>query len=193
MPKPVGLLPVSQSGDNSAMFRTLAISASGLSAQRQRMETVASNIANAETTRGADGRPYRRQVTVLSAGEPQSLTPDGRGRPAAFNGVAPFNVPSGRFPADKARQFEIPLLGTGDDALGTSSGVRIDGVVEDTTPGTMVYDPSHPDSNADGYVEYPNVRITDEIIDMMDARRVYEANATVFQSAKAMLKRALDL
>lgn len=189
MSKPVGLLPPAGQNDRATMFRTLAISASGLSAQRQRMETIASNIANAETTRGPDGTPYKRQVTVLSAGEPQSLAAAGNNETKRFNGVAPFNVPSGNFPIDAGKRFEIPLLQT-QEAV---TGVRIDGVVEDETAGALVYDPSHPDANEQGYVQMPNVRITDEMIDMMDARRVYEANATVFQSAKAMLKRALDL
>jgi flagellar basal-body rod protein FlgC len=56
-----------------------------------------------------------------------------------------------------------------------------------------VYDPGHPDANAQGYVRYPNVRITDEMVDLMEARRVYEANATVFQAAKQLLRRALDI
>jgi flagellar basal-body rod protein FlgC len=66
-------------------------------------------------------------------------------------------------------------------------------VVEDTRPGRLVYDPGHPHANADGFVEYPNVDINSELVDMMIARRVHEANATVFQAAKAMLKRALEI
>jgi flagellar basal-body rod protein FlgC len=176
------------------MFRSLAIAASGLSAQRQRMETVASNIANAETTRGPDGKPYQRRVTVLEPGDASARDPAlapgqpvGSGGP--FHGVAAFEVPSGNFPADGPKGFKVPVLETRDGA----SGVRIADVREDTTEGPLVYDPGHPDANEQGYVRYPNVRLTDEMIDMMDARRVYEANATVFQSAKAMLRRALDI
>lgn len=191
MTKPVGLLPASASSRKDPMFRSLAISASGLSAQRQRMETIASNIANAETTRTADGTAYQRRVTLMSAGEPNTGGRSGKGvgQTLPFNGVPAFEVPSGRFPEDIAKSFEIPVLETRDNV----QGVRIDGVIEDDTPGPLVYDPGHPDANDQGYVQFPNVRITDEMIDMMDARRVYEANATVFQSAKAMLRRALDL
>ena len=72
-------------------------------------------------------------------------------------------------------------------------GVQVTGIVEDTSEGPLVYEPGHPDADAAGYVRYPNVRITDEVVDLMDARRVFEANATVFQSAKQMLRRAIDI
>jgi flagellar basal-body rod protein FlgC len=66
-------------------------------------------------------------------------------------------------------------------------------VVEDTQPGRKVYDPGHPDADADGFVTYPNVDLNSELVDLMIARRIHEANATVFQAAKSMLKRALDI
>ena len=65
--------------------------------------------------------------------------------------------------------------------------------VADTRPGRMVYDPGHPDANADGFVEYPNIDISTELVDLMVARRVHEANVSVFQAAKTMLRRALDI
>jgi flagellar basal-body rod protein FlgC len=73
------------------------------------------------------------------------------------------------------------------------SGERRLDVVSDTEKGRLVYDPGHPDANTDGYVEYPNVDITSELVDLMVARRIHEANATVFQAAKSMLKRALEI
>jgi flagellar basal-body rod protein FlgC len=152
------------------MFRTLAISASGLSAQRQRMETIATNIANAETTHTETGGPYRRRVVKLEPdgvpGQPYEVGPDGL--------PALFRLPSG-------------------DPVATMQGVRVAGIEEDMSEGPLVYDPGHPDANAAGYVRYPNVRVTDEMVDLMDARRVYEANSTVFQSAKSMLRAAIDL
>ena len=72
-------------------------------------------------------------------------------------------------------------------------GGQVVAVGEDQSEGPLVYDPGHPDANAQGYVRYPNVRITDEMVDLMEARRVYEANATVFQAAKQLLRRALDI
>jgi flagellar basal-body rod protein FlgC len=126
------------------MFRSLGISASGLSAQRFRMETIATNIANAETTHTADGGPYRHRSVEMQASQ-------------------------------------------------SGAGVEVTGVSEDAAPGPLVYDPSHPDANADGYVRYPNVSVTDEMVGLMDARRLFEANATVFQATKSMLKAAIDI
>ena len=76
-------------------------------------------------------------------------------------------------------------------AVATPGGAT--NVVEDEQPGRMVYDPGHPHANADGFVAYPNVDINAELVDLMIARRVHEANATAFQAAKAMLKRALEI
>ena len=157
-------------GSTSAMFRTLRIAASGLTAQRQRLETIATNIANAETTRTPDGTPYRRRLVQLEA--------------QRFNtqAVNPLSVPSLESLADPS-----------DAMLDGAHGVRVAGVVEDATDGPLVYDPGHPDADGNGYVRYPNVRVTDEMIHLMDARRIYEANATVFQSAKQMLRSSIDL
>ncbi len=158
-------------GVSRPMFRTLGISASGLSAQRTRLDVIASNIANAETTAaGENGAPYQRRVVRMEA-RGQAWQPyevNQTGDPASFR------LPSG-----------APM-----DAM---HGVAVTAIEEDATEGPLVYDPGHPDADAAGYVRKPNVRITDELVDLMDARRVYEANATVFQSTKAMLRRALDI
>jgi len=177
------------------MFRSLAIASSGLSAQRVRMEIIASNIANAETTHDANGAPYRRQVAVLAPGEgpatatAPAMVSNGSG---PFGGVAAFAVPGIAPASDAPQSMQVPVL---QDAAGGagSAGVHVAGIAEDPTQGQLVYDPGNPDANKSGYVRYPNVRITDEMVDMMDARRVYEANATVFQSAKAMLREALNI
>lgn len=171
MPDPIGGFPPDPYRPViRPMFRTLGIAATGLSAQRARIETVATNLANAETTRGENGAPYRRRTVRMEAGaipgQPFELGPDG--------------LPSvGRLP--------------GGDPLYTSVGVRVTAIEEDPTEGPLVYDPGHPDANPDGYVRMPNVRVTDELVELMDARRVYEANATVFQSAKAMLRASINL
>jgi len=160
------------------MFRTLAVAASGLTAQRTRLETIAGNIANAEVTRTEDGGPYRRRVVQLSSG------------PAT---VAPFVAPIAGL-APGTTTLTSPFLATpGVTAPDVADGVQVTGVVEDASEGPLVYEPGHPDADANGYVRYPNVRITDEMVDLMDARRVFEANATVFQSAKQMLRRAIDI
>jgi flagellar basal-body rod protein FlgC len=202
MPKPVGLLPAAPP-IQQPMFRSLAIAASGLSGQRQRMETIASNIANAETTNAANGQPYKRRVTVLAPGAGPTgvagVAAPGAGSQDPFNGVRPFDVPgaasssgSVAAPSDDVQHYEVPVLETNTPETGTA-GVHVAGIAEDTSEGPLVYDPGHPDADKNGYVRYPNVRVTDEMVDMMDARRVYEANASVFQSAKAMLRQALDI
>jgi flagellar basal-body rod protein FlgC len=153
------------------MFRTLGIAASGLTAQRMRLDVIASNIANAETTRVADGgTAYQRQVVRMAA----------RG-----NAWQPYETTANGDPSNFRLDSGNPL-----DAM---HGVSVDAVEADASEGPLVYDPGHPDADGSGYVRMPNVRITDELVDMMDARRVYEANATVFQSAKSMLRRALEI
>lgn len=160
-------------GNTSRLFRGLDIAASGLSAQRRRIEVVATNIANAETTRTAEGGPYRRRDVGLAPGDVR----EPGGPPVA--GELPGAVQAGELP----RPYGEP----------EAVGVVQTGVEEDATEGPMVYDPSHPDADDDGYVQYPNVRITDELVTMMEARRLYEANATVFDAVKSMLRRATEI
>ena len=191
-PRPLPLLPSPlQPADRRPMFRTLGIAASGLTAQRVRLETVAENLANAETTRGPDGQPYQRRVVRMeAAGGAGGAALDPYA--ATLPGQLPYVQPPFGTPA-----FRVPALGAAAPASfppnDDPGGVRVAGVEVDQSEGPLVYDPGHPDANADGYVRYPNVRVTDEMIDIMDARRIYEANATVFQSAKAMLKRATEI
>ena len=171
----VKLLPVvtnnMERAPRAPLFRPMDIATSGMSLQRVRMETVATNIANAETTRTEGGGPYRRRVV--------------RAEESMREASAPTYLP-------------LPLLGN--DAAGSSEdptaafgGVRAAAIEEDPSEGPLLYDPGHPDANANGYVRFPNVQVTDELVDLMEARRVYEANATVFQAAKQLLRRALDI
>jgi len=81
----------------------------------------------------------------------------------------------------------------GEVAVDPSTGQATLQVRQDPRPGRMVYDPSHPDANAQGFVEYPNVDVNTELVDLMIVRRVHEANVSVFQAAKNMLRRALDI
>lgn len=155
----------------TAMFRSLRIAASGLSAQRQRLETVATNIANAETTRGADGQPYRRRIVDMQS---QAFAP-------------------GMTTAPTVETLFAMATPEGAGSMDAAHGVDVAAIVEDPTEGPLLYDPGHPDADANGYVRYPNVDTTQEMVDLLDARRIYEANATVFQSAKQMLRRSLDI
>jgi flagellar basal-body rod protein FlgC len=148
------------------LFDALQISGSGLSAERLRMDVTAENLANAQSTRAADGQPYRRKEVVLQAVDGQSGFADAL---AAANGAAP-TTSNGQVP-----------------------GVKVAAITEDPTPGHRVYDPSHPDADANGYVTMPNVDTVTEMVDLMSEQRSYEANVTAMQSAKTMFTKTLDI
>lgn len=171
------------------LFRSLGIAASGLDAQRLRMDIAAQNIANADVTRTPEGGPYRRKVVQLeTATQPQFQSALQSAMAPALPPVTLPPVPGMPIPG------ALPLPGMSDlNAASTEFGVAVRGIAEDTAAGPRTYEPGHPDADAQGYVQRPNVRVTDEMVDLMDARRLFEANATVFQVAKAMLRRAIDI
>jgi flagellar basal-body rod protein FlgC len=144
-----------------SLFGGLDISASGLTAERLRMDVTAENLANAQTTRGADGQPYRRKEVVLQE--------------------AP-----GSFGASLSK-----AMGAGGGTQG--GGVQVAGIVQDSAPLKRVYDPGHPDADADGYVSMPNVDTVTEMVDLIGASRAYEANVTAMQAAKQMFSKTLEL
>ena len=144
------------------MFDGLEISASGLTAERMRMDVVAQNLANAQTTRGANGQPYRRQEVVLQERVPTS-------------------------------GFGAALAGAMGPRTGTPGGVQVARIAQDQTPLKRVYDPGHPDADANGYVQMPNVDSVAEMVDLISAQRAYEANVTAMQAAKQMFSKTLEL
>lgn len=131
------------------------ISASGLSAERTRMEVAAHNIANAHTTRGPNGEPFRRQQVAFATAMDQVLGPHG--------------------PAGEMR------------------GVRVLGIQDDMSELPRIFDPGHPDADADGFVQMPNVQIPHEMVDMMTASRAYEANLKSLQTFRELAEQALSL
>lgn len=145
------------------LFRTLDISASGLTAQRMRMDTITENLANAGTTRTADGEPYRRRVTVLSE----------------------KNVSSFSSMLSEARRAQ--------DGRTLGNGVKVAAIVEDMSDFRLEYDPTHPDADEEGYVSYPNVDEAAELIDMMAATRAFEANVTAFNATKSMALKSFEI
>lgn len=163
------------------MFSGLSISASALRAQRVRQNVIASNLANAETTRGADGQPYKRQFVVLRENK---VDPEQRFvfAPEKMHGFTTH---------DKHLPIPAPGLPMGKDGVG--SGVEVAAIQQDTAGPKLVYDPSHPDANPQGYVAMPNINIVQEMTDMISATRSYEASVTAMNSAKAMLMKALEL
>ena len=142
---------------------TLAISASGMTAERLRMDVVANNLANVNTTRTPGGGPFRREQV--------SFTPMGT-------------------------TFGQTLAGlSGDDSEdGTvHGGVQVAGIVPDSRPFKRVYQPGHPDADAKGYVNLPNIETVTEMVDMMGATRAYEANVAAVGAVKGMAMKAMEI
>ena len=143
-------------------FDAIDVAASGLTAERLRMDVTAENLANAQTTRSATGGPYQRQEVVL----------------------------------EQAGGFGVTLqsaMGGGVASGAIASGVQVAGIVADQTPDRLVYDPGHPDANAQGYVRMPNVNPVTEMVDLISESRSYEADVTAMQTAKSMYAKTLDL
>lgn len=161
-------------------FRTLAVAADGLSAQRRKMNVVSENIANAETTRTPQGGPYRRQRVVFDAPNQRTTFVD--------------QLQTAHLELRRTRDAHRAPEGTGPSAL-NESGNFVEAKIK-TNPNEqprMVYDPTHPDANPDGYVEMPNIEIITEMVDLMSAQRAYEANLTTVESVKQMVKKALEI
>jgi flagellar basal-body rod protein FlgC len=163
------------------MFSGLSISASGLRAQRIRQNVISSNLANAETTSTKEGGPYNRKFVVLreNPADPEKRFVFG---PDKMKG---FTTHDNHIP------IPDPGLPLGKDHIG--SGVEVASIEQDSTPAKLVYDPSHPDANSEGYVALPNVNVVQEMTDMITATRSYEASVTAMNSTKAMLMKALDI
>jgi flagellar basal-body rod protein FlgC len=139
------------------------ISGSALTAQRLRMDVIAENIANVETTRTEDGEPYRRKRVIM---EPRN--------------------------ADFAAMLEERASGAAPKESVTG-GVRVTEIAEDQADFKLKYDPTHPDADENGYVRQPNVDLTQEMVDMISAYRSYQANVTAFNAYKDMAVRALEI
>lgn len=184
------------------MFSTLDISASGLSAQRARMNVIAQNIANAGTTRTDSGDPYRRQEVLLEAVSPNGPAADGatglpaNGGPALANGIG-TGLATGATPLVTDRQREAALGAPPAVPLAApetvAGGVKVAGVQGDASDFPRVYDPTHPDADPEGYVKQPNVNMVNEMVDMMLAARAYEANLAVMTASKDLLMRTLSI
>lgn len=146
------------------LFSTINIAASGMSVERLRSDVIADNIANANTTRTAEGGAYKRSRVII---EPAAG--------AQFRGIfTPEEYDSG-----------------------AGKGVRVSAIEKDDTQGRLVYDPTHPDAILSGpnvgYVEYPNINIVTEMVDLIAASRAYEANSSVIQGSKEMFQQALAI
>jgi flagellar basal-body rod protein FlgC len=158
------------------LFDAIEIAGSGLSAERVRMDVTSENLANAQTTKAANGQPYQRQeVELQQTGSPSS-------------------------------NFEATLseaLGSGAGASGSgpthplthppAGGVQVAGIVADKTPDQQVYDPGNPEADAQGYVKMPNVNTVTEMVDMISESRSYQSDVTAMQTAKSMFTATLGI
>ena len=147
------------------LFETLSVSASGMSAQRQRATALVENLANAETTRTPEGGPYRRKDDVFQS-EPAH---------SPFSGI--FQNELVQFP------------GEGGEAV----GVAVSEVIEDTREPDRRYIPGHPDADAKGYVAFPRINPAEDMVDLMGASRNYSANVAAMTAVKDMINRSIDL
>jgi flagellar basal-body rod protein FlgC len=169
------------------LFGVMDISSSALQAERVRAEVVAANMANAETTRTADGGPYRRQHVVFQQaggdGFAQSLLGNG-----GMDGSGGFSGSSMAGGSGFGSSF-----GSSIGSMSVPGGVQVTGVVSDASAPLERYDPTHPDAGPDGYVAYPDINPLTEMVDLMGATRSYGLNATAVQAEKNMVSSSLDI
>ena len=206
----------------TTFLSSLNIPGSALTAEMYRLNLISQNIAHAETTRRADGRPgpYRRKTPVYQEVNEAPNFADQLGRQLAGMRGKNYNIPGYLRPgteravtANNAVYVRPEFRGSELNGVAPQTsgeyirnrypvnsgqgnyhgGVRIFRVIEDPTPGKLVYDPEHPDANEEGYVEMPNVEMLNEFVNMMGASRAYEANVQVVNAMKAMATRALDI
>ena len=147
----------------------LRIAGSALTAQRLRTDVIANNVSNMNTTRTAEGGPYKRQQVIFAA----------RHERLPFRSVllahGMANLPG--------------LMGT----QRPGDGVQVQAVGPDGRAPKKAFEPDHPDADADGFVEYPDIDPVTEMADMLSASRAYEANVTTLNAAKAMAMKALEI
>jgi flagellar basal-body rod protein FlgC len=138
---------------------SLRVSSSGLTAQRMRMNTIASNLANINTTVTPEGGPYRRKDVVFEA-------------------------------MPETRNFGEILTSEPDRNI---QRVQVTDIHTDMGAPILKYEPNHPDANPEGYVAYPNINLMEEMTNMIQATRSYEANVSAMQATKDMAASALEI
>ena len=139
-----------------SLLTALSVSASGMSAQRERTELLVENLANSETTRTPEGGPYRRKDVVFSS-QPQT---------------SPFSA---------VFQNEV------------GTGVAVSDVITDQRDPVQRYMPGHPDADANGYVAFPNMNPSEDMVDLLNSQRSYSANVAAISSVKDMISRSIDI
>lgn len=161
----------------SQFLNSFDISGYGLSAQRVRVNTISSNIANAQTTRTEEGGPYRRQEVVFKAVDFNEY----------YNKALSENSESAKY------QDPLQEGAFGKKVNPAIMSVLVDKISRDDSAPKLKFDPSHPDADANGYVAYPNINPVIEMADLVEATRSYQANVAAFESAKDMANNAISL
>ena len=171
------------------LFDAIEIAGSGLSAERVRMDVTSENLANAQTTKAANGQPYQRQEVLLQ----QTGTPSSNFEATLSEALAPAGTPgAGGLDAGLAGGGAAASMG-GPLTHPPAGGVQVAGIVADKTPDQVVYDPGNPEANAQGYVKMPNVNTVTEMVDLISESRSYQSDVTAMQTAKSMFTATLGI
>jgi flagellar basal-body rod protein FlgC len=141
------------------LLKCIDIAASGMTAQRERLNVISMNLANSNTTKTEDGSPYRRKTAIFR--------------------TVPMN-----------KSFEAQLQNSVDNQM---YGVEVTKIA--SVPGDLkkIFDPTHPEADENGYLYLPNVNLVEEMVQMLNANRSYEANASAIKAAKDMALKALEI
>ena len=153
-----------------SFLQSFNISASGMTAQRTRLDIISENIANSQTTKTENGETFKRKMVVLEAVGGNSDTPTFR----------------------KRLGYEMNKR-TGGVQYANTPGVRVKRIVEDERDPKLVYDPSHPDADENGYVEMSNVDLSAQFTDMIVTQRGFQANSRVITTSDTLLEELINL
>jgi flagellar basal-body rod protein FlgC len=161
-----------------SIYRSIDIAASGMTAQRMKMDAVSSNIANISVTQVPGGGPYLRRQVVVSPDPRQTFARTLKRAVLRMENTEPGHIPETRTVGKRTES--IPLV--------RGSEIEIPNLKKN-----VVYDPTHPDADKDGYVTYPDINVVEEMVDLMVASRAFDANVTVVNAAKSMITKSLEI
>ncbi len=147
-----------------SFFSSLNTSGTALTAQSLRMDIISQNMANIDTTRTAEGGPYKRKTVIFS-----EISNDKNSFRSMFN------------------------TALNNETTNSLSGVKVEKIEVDNSEGPKEYNPNHPDADENGYVTKPNVNVVEEMVNMISANRAYEANITAVNITKGMINKTLEI
>lgn len=166
-------------------FDVFDVAASGMRAQRVKMDAISSNVANINTTRRPDGTvgPYIKKEVSFKAIYDQKLS-QGASNFSSNATDAKFDPNTGNMTINSGLSLNQGQM---------SSGVEVASITDAQNAVRTIYDPSHPDADADGYVKMPNINIVEEMVGMVTASKAYEANSVAAENAKSMMNAAMRI